>query len=633
MFSKRAIFSLGFLTIILFLQSSFATQRVRPPKEITISGTPQGPKITWDYTQPDTIFSYNNGQPGGIWGLVETAGLGVIFDLSAYPGATLEEIDFIHYGNETVAGPYYYNIHVYDMDSLKEVATLDSLVAGDALLSPRYETYVSLGSLPYVKNVGIFIQGLTSADSTDYSYPSLLTDGSPLVPGTSYMCINFDDPFDSSNANYTNIYELNAIDSRATNVNLDLWINVNKGGKKVKLSDNLPSLNIPSGNPENLPESSFQPFGFFTGQSFAVAADSGFRIYRGKSFDSLENIYSLPYDVWEYTDETAPKDSSYFYGIAVRHDTLFSEIKPIPYYNSIMTIASARQDTNIDFIPDRITDTVQVYGVVNSPNFGTATSFFIQDKEAGIYVHSEQFTSSLQIGDSVYIKGVIGQSDGLTTISPLNMESLVVMAANVSLDTLNFQDVIDPEMIEGMLLRLYDFELVDSSQWPAEGESKTVLITNGEDTVDVYIDAATDLDGWTPPNDLFDVVGIVDQYSQKNPADDGYRLRPRMQSDFITLSGLNDDTGNIPQSFHLYQNYPNPFNPVTVIKYNLPVAGKVNLEVYNLVGQKVATLVDSKQSAGSHLIEFNASALASGVYLYKITAGSFSAVRKMVLLK
>jgi len=632
MFSKGTLLILSFLVCILFMQNSFATQRVRPPKDIAINDTPQGPKITWDYTQPDTIFSYNDGVPGGIWGLVETAGLGVVFDLSAYPGATLEEIDFIHYGNETVAGPYYFNIHIYDMDSLKEVATLDSLVAGDALFSPRYETYVSLGSLPFVKNVGIFIQGLTSADSTDYTYPSLLTDGSPLVPGTSYMCINFNDPFDSSNASYTNIYELNVVDSRATNVNLDLWINFN-GEAKVRISDNNNPLHIPLGNPDYLPESTFQPFGFFTSQSFTGATDSGFKIFRGQSFDSLNSIYTVPDYTWEFIDENAPLDSSYFYGISAFHDTLFSEIVPVPFYNSFMTIASARKDTNNDFTPDRFGDTVQVYGIVNSPNFGNTTSYYIQSKEAGIYLHSEEFTSSLHIGDSVYVKGVIDQTDGLTTIVPLNENALAVLASKISLDTLKFSHDINPETVEGMLLRLDNFELADTSQWPAEGESKTVLITSGEDTIEVYIDAITDLDGWTPPGSQFDLVGIVDQYSRKNPADDGYRLRPRMQSDFITLSALNDEIGNMPQTFSLYQNYPNPFNPATVIKYNLPRSGNVKLEVFNLVGQKIVTLVNNKQQAGMHQVEFRATNLASGVYLYKISAGSFSAVRKMILLK
>ena len=91
---------------------------------------------------------------------------------------------------------------------------------------------------------------------------------------------------------------------------------------------------------------------------------------------------------------------------------------------------------------------------------------------------------------------------------------------------------------------------------------------------------------------------------------------------------------NSPQGYFLSQNYPNPFNPTTVIGWQLAVSGPVKLTVYNLVGQTVATLVDEKQPAGSHSIEFNASALASGVYIYRLeTESGFVQIRKMVLMK
>lgn len=88
-----------------------------------------------------------------------------------------------------------------------------------------------------------------------------------------------------------------------------------------------------------------------------------------------------------------------------------------------------------------------------------------------------------------------------------------------------------------------------------------------------------------------------------------------------------------PAIYALEQNYPNPFNPVTVIKYSIPVDGQVNLIVYNMLGEKVATLVNQVQKAGRHEINFDASQLSSGVYFYKIEAGSFSSVKKMMLLK
>ena len=88
-----------------------------------------------------------------------------------------------------------------------------------------------------------------------------------------------------------------------------------------------------------------------------------------------------------------------------------------------------------------------------------------------------------------------------------------------------------------------------------------------------------------------------------------------------------------PKSFSLSQNYPNPFNPNTEIKYSIPESGMVTLKVYNLLGQVVVTLVNKEQKAGSYTVNYDASGLASGVYLYRIQAGSFALTKKMILLK
>ena len=85
--------------------------------------------------------------------------------------------------------------------------------------------------------------------------------------------------------------------------------------------------------------------------------------------------------------------------------------------------------------------------------------------------------------------------------------------------------------------------------------------------------------------------------------------------------------------FSLSQNYPNPFNPSTIINYALPQSGNVTLKVYNIIGQEVATLFQGFQKAGSYTANFDASKLASGVYMYRLQAGQFDATKKMLYLK
>ncbi len=97
-------------------------------------------------------------------------------------------------------------------------------------------------------------------------------------------------------------------------------------------------------------------------------------------------------------------------------------------------------------------------------------------------------------------------------------------------------------------------------------------------------------------------------------------------------TGVGEQTG-LPQEFALQQNYPNPFNPSTVIRYQLPVSSVVSLKIYNMLGQEIGVLVDEEQEAGFKSVEWSAANLPSGIYFYKLHAGSYSAVKKMMLVK
>jgi hypothetical protein len=102
----------------------------------------------------------------------------------------------------------------------------------------------------------------------------------------------------------------------------------------------------------------------------------------------------------------------------------------------------------------------------------------------------------------------------------------------------------------------------------------------------------------------------------------------------VLVTGVEETrTGEIPREYSLEQNYPNPFNPSTIIRFSLPRSGHVTLKVYDLLGREVETLVDGQRPAGSYNVEWTPNGLASGVYFYRIQAGAFSDVKRLVLLK
>jgi polyhydroxybutyrate depolymerase len=107
-------------------------------------------------------------------------------------------------------------------------------------------------------------------------------------------------------------------------------------------------------------------------------------------------------------------------------------------------------------------------------------------------------------------------------------------------------------------------------------------------------------------------------------------------SDSFTVDvpvGIAENEINLPIEYELKQNYPNPFNPSTRIKYQIPDAGLVSLQVYNLLGEVVATLVNDEKPAGNYEVQFDATGISSGVYFYSLQAGDFVETKKLILLR
>ncbi|MCK5330840.1 MAG: T9SS type A sorting domain-containing protein, partial [Candidatus Marinimicrobia bacterium] len=101
---------------------------------------------------------------------------------------------------------------------------------------------------------------------------------------------------------------------------------------------------------------------------------------------------------------------------------------------------------------------------------------------------------------------------------------------------------------------------------------------------------------------------------------------------YVLVLGVGDEA-LLPSEYALHQNYPNPFNPTTTIRFDIVEQGHVTLNIYNLLGQRVGTLVNQQLDPGFHSVQWNASSIASGVYLYTIEMNNFAKSRKLLIIK
>jgi cytochrome c-type biogenesis protein CcmE len=314
----------------------------------------------------------------------------------------------------------------------------------------------------------------------------------------------------------------------------------------------------------------------------------------------------------------------------------------------LMSISEARKDDNHDLIPDYSVsgDTLMITGVITSPSLSsTSVTFFIQDATGGIEVfyYGSLPTTNFTMGDSVFVIGKIAQYHGLDEIEPLTIDStnlgllkhnaVMPMPMHVSLH----QYAMNSENYEGVLIAIVDTLYKALGTWPGASSGASIFLTNlgSTDTAQMYINAATKIGGTTEPLYPVSLVGIGSQYSSSTTVyDDGYEIIPRDSADIKSIIITAIDKGqNRIYTYNLYQNYPNPFNPTTLIRFEVPSAQKVQLLVYNVLGQKVATLYNSIAPEGITNVNFDASNLASGVYIYSIRTASFTTSKKLMLLK
>ncbi len=307
---------------------------------------------------------------------------------------------------------------------------------------------------------------------------------------------------------------------------------------------------------------------------------------------------------------------------------------------------------------------VQLTGVVTAdtsdiPGFGTtALRVYMQDGEgpwSGIQIGTAGTKGAdvlnLKQGDNVTLSGTIVENFSVTAIDSLT--NITVNSSGNPLPNpviLSTSDIatksngtVDAEKWESVLIGYKNVTVTDDN---ADGGANNfgemfVSDNSGDTRVELQDGNHSYHNNWdTTFNSNSNYIRVLTGstfteldgilfYSFSN-----YKLVPRKNDDFKGfVTDVEKLNNNVPDTYSLNQNYPNPFNPSTVISYSIPKAGLVKIRVYNILGQLVKELVNEFQSAGNYKVNFDASSLSSGVYLYSINTNGFTNVKKMVLLK
>ena len=279
----------------------------------------------------------------------------------------------------------------------------------------------------------------------------------------------------------------------------------------------------------------------------------------------------------------------------------------------------------------------------------TSLQVYIQDETSGINIYKKDLGSINFIeGNSYTVVGELQQYYGLSELVPDDVNTDIIDNGAVDMpapiDVTISVLLASPEAFEGLLVRIANADTVaGAGTWPMDGENMNMTITDdgGTSQLTLRVDRDTNIDGSDEPTYPITVTGVISQYDRSSPYSDGYQIMPRTRNDIESSTAIGNDDFAQPRSFTLYAAYPNPFNPSTTIAFDVPaeLAGQtVQLTIYNVLGQKVATLVDQNLTAGRHIAKWNgrndlSQAMPSGVYFAILKAAGQQKTSRLLLIK
>jgi len=394
--------------------------------------------------------------------------------------------------------------------------------------------------------------------------------------------------------------------------------------------------------------------GISTGPPTQAAAPT-FNPPGGTYYQPINVVLSTttPNGVIYYTDDGSdPDDQSTLYTepiplsstTTLRAITYADELDPSSISTAVYTFPTINDVANVAALRQGARDGT-VYRLTGEAFLTFQQSFrnqkYVQDNTAGILIDDDPrvITTTYQREDGITgLIGTLTEFGNMLQFNPVVDPGPATSSGNtvIPLELTVAQFNANFETYEARLVKLLNVSFTATGTF-ANGQ--VYGISDGQDAANfrcTFFDV--DYIGTAIPQIVLHLIGLP------NSRSDGDYITARDLNDFETPSDIAIDAGQsrLPQVFALHQNYPNPFNPATAISYSLggPLSGQlsaisnVDLSIYNLLGQKVVTLVSERQPAGHYTVQWDASGMVSGVYLYKLqTDNGFSQTRKLVLMK